>query len=181
MDQTDHAGTENSATGSVKRRLPRFVLLLGVLAIVSVGLALLQMKPSAPEKVYTIGIMRYLKALEKVEEGFYRGMENLGYIEGKNVKYIITEYGESPQVMQGIAQQLIDQDVDLIMAIPNVAATGAKQATESAGRTDIPVVFTNANKPDATGLIGNYKSSGNNLTGVAVNFVEITAKKLEFL
>jgi len=83
--------------------------------------------------------------------------------------------------MPELAQGLIDQNVDLIVAITNVAATGAKVATEKAGRTDIPIVFAHANKPDATGLINSFKSSGNNLTGVAIDFTEVTAKKLEFL
>lgn len=137
-------------------------------------------KPVA-EKPKVIGILRYVQQLDNVEKGFYQGMEKLGYAEGKNVHYIITPYGESPAKMQGLAQGLIDQHVDLIMAITNVAATGAKQATKESARTDIPIVFSHASSPDATGLIESFKSSGNNLTGVAVDFVEITAKKLDFL
>lgn len=166
-------------------RKHRYWIPVSILALVGI-LVIVQMifspkKPAQPERVYTIGVMRYLKALEKIEEGFYQGMQNLGYVEGKNVRYIITPYGDSPAQMQGIAQGLIDQNVDLIMAITNVAATGAKKATEASGRTDIPIIFANANKPDATGLIQSFRSSGNNLTGVAVDFVQITGKKLEFL
>lgn len=119
--------------------------------------------------------------MENVEQGFYKGMEALGYKEGKNVHYIVTPYGESPAKMQGLAQSLIDQKVDLIMAVTNVAATGAKKATEVSNRTDLPIVFSHASSPDATGLIKSFKSSGNNLTGVAIDFTEITGKKLEFL
>jgi len=132
-------------------------------------------------KVVTIGVLRYAEGLEQVENGFYQGMENLGYKDGENVRYIVTPYGESPDKMQALAQELVDQDVDLIVAVTNVAASGAKKAAEASGRTDIPIVFSHANTPDATGLVKSFISSGNNLTGVAVNFVELTAKKLEFL
>ena len=127
-----------------------------------------------------IGVLRYIAQLEKVEEGFYLGMEELGYKDGENVTYIVTPYGNSPEKMEGLAQDLLAQNVDLIVAITNVGATGAKQAIAKSSRPDLPVVFSHASSPDVTGLVKSFKSSGNNLTGVAVNFVEVTAKKLEF-
>mgnify|MGYP001605070076 CR=1 FL=1 len=139
-------------------------------------------KPSmVPGKVYTIGMLRYIPQTSKVEDGLYTGMKELGYEEGKNIRYIISPYGESPEKMQPLAQSLIDQNVDLIFAITSVAAGGAKKATEESGRTDIPVVFTHSNQPDKQGHIKSFQSSGNNLTGVAINFEEVTDKKLDFL
>lgn len=132
-------------------------------------------------KTYTIGVLRYIPQTSKVEDGFYAGMKELGYEDGKNVKYIISPYGESPDKMQFLAQSLIDQKADLIVAITSVAAGGAKKATEISGRTNIPVVFTHSNQPDKQGHIQSFQSSGNNLTGVAINFEEVTNKKLEFL
>lgn len=134
-----------------------------------------------PGKAYTIGVLRYIPQTSKVEDGFYARMKDLGYEDGKNVKYIITPYGESPAKMQSLAQSLIDQKADLIVAITSVAAGGAKKATEASGRIDIPIVFTHSNQPDKQGHIKSFQSSGNNLTGVAINFEEVTNKKLEFL
>ncbi len=161
----------------------RWSILVGlcILAIVLVFFGLKKAPEPVPVKVYTVGVLLYIPQLEKVEQGFYEGMEKLGYKDGQNVRYIITSYGENPDKMQGLAQGLIDQKVDLIVAITNVAATGAKKSSEASGRTDLPIVFSHANQPDATGLVNSFQSSGNNLTGVAVNFSEVTEKKLEFL
>ena len=139
--------------------------------------------PSKPvaKKSIVIGVLRYIQQTEKVERGFYKGMEELGFTEGVNIHYVATPYGESPEKMQALAQTLIDQQVDLIVAITSVAAGGAKKATEASGRTDIPVVFTHSNQPDKQGHIQGFQSSGNNLTGVAINYEEVTEKKLEFL
>ncbi len=165
-------------TKNVKILIGIGVIVLGVVIVVLMrgGLS----TPVTPPKVYTVGVMHYIKSIEKVDQGFYKGMENLGYSEGKNVHYIITPFASDAE-MESIAQGLIAQKVDLIVAITNVAATGAKKATEKAGRTDIPIVFSHANVPDATGLIKSFKSSGNNLTGIAVNLPEVTEKRIQFL
>lgn len=163
-------------------RKPYFVgiiaLIIGILAIILILPGIWKTKP---DEIHTIGVLRYIKQVDKVEQGLYQGMEKLGYKVGQNVRYIVTPYGESPEKMQGLAQELIDQNVDLIVAITSVAGGGAKKATEASGRTDIPIVFSHSNQPDLQGHIKNFQSSGNNLTGVAVNFEEVTEKKLEFL
>ena len=161
------------------------IIKIVIVAVVAAGVGLFLYKFGLPKLVTTkpkvIGILRYIQQTEKVERGFYRGMEELGYSEGTNVRYIATPYGESPDKMQALAETLIDQQVDLIVAITSVAAGGAKKATESSGRTDIPVVFTHSNQPDKQGHIQSFQSSGNNLTGVAINYEDVTEKKLEFL
>ena len=179
MTDTSHTKMKTTLyrnTGFLRLRF--YFISVVILAVIAVSLGLWWTNKS---KMSTIGVLRYIEELEQVEKGFYQGMENLGYKDGENVRYIVTPYGESPEKMQVLAQGLIDQDVDLIIAITNVAASGAKKATEASGRTDIPIVFSYANTPDATGLVKSFASSGSNVTGIAVNLVELTAKKLEFL
>ena len=162
----------------------RYVLpVVGLIVLLAAALTFGSvLEKKQPQKIYTIGVMLYIPQLhDNVKKGFFQGMEKMGHKDGESVRYIVTPYGETPEKMQGIAQGLVDQNVDLIVAVTNVAATGAKQATEASGRTNLPIVFSHANTPDATGLIKSFQSSGNNLTGVAVDFVEVTEKKLEFL
>lgn len=170
-------------TSKLHKNLIPIGLLFVIFAIVLIFLGMQQRGKEniVPSKTYTIGILRYIKQVDKVEEGFYQGMKDLGYIEGQNVHYVVTPYGESPAKMQGLAQGLIDQNVDLIVAITSVAAGGAKKATEASNRTDLPIVFTHSNQPDKQGHIQSFQSSGNNLTGVAINYEVVTEKKLEFL
>lgn len=151
-----------------------------IFIVLTVILAFWWIEKKDTERVYTIGVLRYITQTSKVEDGFYKGMDKLGYKDGKNVRYIVTPYGESPEKMQELAQILIDQGAELIVAITSVAASGAKKATEVSSKTNIPIVFTHSNQPDKQGHIKNFQSSGNNLTGVAINFEEVTEKKLEF-
>ena len=187
MVQSDGFDTKikpNSPIDTEQPKRPHLIgvgIFIAVVSIVAVVLVFMQFRsPIGSGKTYTIGVTRYVQQLSAVEDGFFKGMENLGYKEGKNVRYIITPYTATDGA-RAVAQGLIDQNVDMIVAVTNVSATGAKKATEASGRTDIPIVFTHASSPDATGLIKSFKSSGNHLTGVAINLYEVTEKKLEFL
>ena len=128
-----------------------------------------------------IGVIRYVRQISAVEDGFYKKMEELGYIEGDTVEYVIAPFADSPAEVPDLAKDVIGQDVDLIYANTDVAARGTQQALKEMGREDIPMVFTHANAADETGLVSNLQSTGENYTGVVVDFVEMTEKKLEFL
>ena len=128
-----------------------------------------------PQKV---GIIRRLTILDPVVAGFKNGMKKLGYIEGKNIVYDIqraTE-GQADKLRQ-IAQDYVQQDVDLIYAVDGVTARIALNETERTGKTYIPIVFAYAENPLETALAISFRSSGNNVTGVAVNLRGVTEKK----
>ncbi len=137
-------------------------------------------KTSEPVKAYNIGIIRYLKIYDPEVDGFKQELEQLGYKEGLNVTYHRIDVDKVPDVNVA-AKELIQKNVNLIYAVTTVAAKGALDETVAANRTDIPIVFAQGNLVDRAGVIKSFKSSGNNTTGVAVDFVGLTAKKLEFL
>ena len=136
-------------------------------------------KEPAP-KVYNIGIIRYLKIYDPIVDGFKEGMAQAGYKEGINVvyhRYDVDKVGD----VNVAAKELIQKNIDLIFAVTTVAGVGALKETELAKRTDIPIVFTQGNLAQRAGLVKSFESSGNNATGVAIDFVGLTAKKLELL
>lgn len=132
------------------------------------------------QKVYQIGIVRYLKIYDPEVDGFKEGMEQAGYKEGINViyhRYDVDKVGD----VNVAAKELIQKNVDLVFAVTTVAAKGVLDETVAANRTDIPIIFAQGNLAVRAGLVKSLESSGNNATGVAVDFVQLTAKKLEFL
>lgn len=131
-------------------------------------------------KTYKIGIIRYLKIYDPEVDGFKEGMAQIGYKEGANTSYYRYNVDKVEDVNIA-AKELIQKNVDLIFAVTTVAAVGALKETEAAKRTDIPIVFVQGNLAQRAGLIKSFRSSGNNTTGIAVDFVSLTAKKLEFL
>lgn len=141
-----------------------------------------RLRPELAVSVKRIGVIQYVAESDPSFEGLKKGMADLGYAEGG--RDIVYEYqladGDQRKVSE-IAESFVDQSVDLIYAITFPSAKAAFEATRAAGRSDIPVVFAQANNPVEGGIVQSYKSSGNNLTGVAGNLVSLTPKKLEIL
>ena len=137
---------------------------------------------SASAEMKTIGIP-YVPQQNDAIIGFKQGMERLGYVEGKNVKYIMYKVIVGPTTFEELKagiEQMVDQHVDLILATLEHAAKMALETTRERG-DDTPVVFlTRFYDPVEYGLIESYRSSGNNLTGIATNMLEIIERNLEF-
>src|SRR5262245_41043385 len=112
-----------------------------------------------------------------VVEAFRQGLRELGWVEGQN---IVIEYrfaaGQFDR-LPGLARELVRLQVELIVAVPPVAAVAAKKATET-----IPIVMINAANPDRLGLVESLARPGGNVTGVAYSVgVETIGKGLELL
>jgi putative ABC transport system substrate-binding protein len=108
---------------------------------------------------------------------FRQAMRELGYVEGKNVaiEYRSAEgrYERFPE----IAGELVRMHVSVIVAddgTPSVIA--ARNATRT-----IPIVFTVINDPVASGIVKTLGHPGTNVTGLALQSPETTAKRLQIL
>lgn len=142
-----------------------------------------RVRPQVPAGLpKTIGIIRHLKALDPVVNGFQQGMIDLGYIQGKNLVYDIKlAPEEKPETLSQIVKNYVQGEVDLIYAADTTVARAALEETEKTGKTYIPIVFAYAENPVEAGLVQSFLSSGNNTTGVAADITGLTEKKLGFL
>lgn len=97
-----------------------------------------------------------------------QALRELGWIEGQTV---LTEYRFSefqPDRLPGLAAELVELDVDLIITVLPRAAHAAKQATGT-----IPIVMVQgAADPVAEGLVPNLARPGGNLTGFGTGGAE---------
>src|SRR3989344_4775954 len=136
-----------------------------------------------PERVYpiTIGIIQWIKPIDAAVDGFKEEMTKLGYTEGDKVVYTYTLVNADAKKSREVADQYVDDNVDLIYAITSQPAIAALASTKEKGRTDIPIIFAHADQPIGDQIVASYKSSGNNATGVAADIPGLTPKKLEFL
>jgi putative tryptophan/tyrosine transport system substrate-binding protein len=101
----------------------------------------------------------------------------MGFVEGRNV---IIEYRWAEghfDRMPAMAADLVGRKVAVILVGGSIAGV---RAALGATRT-IPIVFTTASDPVATGLVASLNRPGGNATGVTVIAVALGPKKVELL
>jgi putative ABC transport system substrate-binding protein len=107
---------------------------------------------------------------------FRKGMSETGYVVGKNVsmEYRFARY--QTDVLLNSATDLVRRGVTVIFANGTPSIAAAKAAT-----TTIPIVFITGADPVQFGFVASFNRPGGNLTGVAYQSAETTAKRLALL
>jgi putative tryptophan/tyrosine transport system substrate-binding protein len=132
-----------------------------------------------PAAMPVIGSLYGVSAAEWAEPmtGFRRGLSESGFVEGRNVT-IEYRWAEGQfDRMPAMAADLVSRKVAVILVGGNLDGV---RATMSATQT-IPIVFTTASDPVATGLVASLNRPGSNATGVTVFAGELGPKRLELL
>lgn len=145
-------------------------------AAIVIGLLLSGCGAPAP-KVYHIGIISSNKTFDLVQNGFKAKMAELGYIENKNVTYIVETANPDQADRDAHAKKLVDAKVDLIFAAGTPDTQAAQTATKG---TTIPVVFAYG-QIEGTNLVASVREPGGNMTGVRYPGPEMIARRVEVL
>ncbi len=104
------------------------------------------------------------------------GLRDLGYIDGQNISFE-RRFGESnPDRLRQAAVELVERQVDVIVAQSTTAARPAKQATSV-----IPIVAIGMADPVEDELIASLARPGGNVTGTTFLGPELVAKRLQLL
>jgi putative ABC transport system substrate-binding protein len=107
--------------------------------------------------------------------GFLHGLNETGYVEGKNVTVYYEWARGQYDRLQVMAAHLVYRKVAVI-AVNTPAAPVAKAAT-----TEIPIVFVSTGDPVMVGLVTSFNRPGGNVTGVGLLGLELEGKRLGLL
>lgn len=107
---------------------------------------------------------------------FLRGLEDLGYVEGRNIVFEKRAALGRLERLPDLAAELVRANVDVIVAPPMPAALAAVKATPT-----IPVVFMMVSDPVGAGLATSLSRPGGNATGLSNQSEDVAGKMIELL
>jgi len=129
-------------------------------------------------KLPTIGILGATTALFQGQQiaAFIRRLRELGWIEGRTVAIEYRWAEGRDERYAEIASEFVRLKVDVIVTWGTAPVVAAKRATAV-----IPIVFTTAGDPVATGLVASLARPGGNVTGLSNQARDLAGKRLELL
>jgi putative tryptophan/tyrosine transport system substrate-binding protein len=131
-------------------------------------------------KVWRIGTLHTSPASDEADRvaALQQGLAELGYVGGRNVRFVNRNAGTQMSRLPELATELIHAGVDVIVTSTNPTTLAAKKAT-----TTIPIIMTVGVDPVAAGLVASLARPGANVTGLTfdVDANQLAAKRLEIL
>ena len=112
------------------------------------------------DETVKIGIIQLVEheALDETRNGFTQGLKELGF----NGKIVYKNAGDDLATCSLIANQLVSENCDLILAIATPAAQAAAAAT-----SEIPILVTPITNPEDAGLVKSNENPQTNVTGTS--------------
>jgi putative ABC transport system substrate-binding protein len=166
------AGNRHEATGNSKRvKVFGFALCALLFAIGSpVG-------AQQATKIPRIGIV----SGNRDEPGlrtkiFGQALQELGYIEGKNIRFDYRYTEGNRDRVPGIVAELVSLRVDVLFSTQAIVVRAAKQATKT-----VPIVMAITPDPVVAGLVDSLARPGGNITGLTSLARDLSGKRLELL
>jgi putative ABC transport system substrate-binding protein len=132
-----------------------------------------------PERMRRIGVL--MGVADDAEgqarvKALQQGLQELGWIEGRNVRIDYRWTGGDATRIRTYAVELVKLSPDVIVAHTPPVIAAMRQASNS-----IPIVFAGVIDPEAHGFIDNLARPGGNLTGTSNIEFSLVGKMLEML
>jgi putative tryptophan/tyrosine transport system substrate-binding protein len=125
-------------------------------------------------KVARIGVLYIGLADEQsFKTEFREGLRELGYVEGQNIAFDFRSAEGKLDRLPRLAADLVQLNVDVIVALYVPSALAAKQATR-----EIPIVIVAAD-PVEVGIVSSLARPGGNITGVSLMSAVFVGKCVE--
>jgi ABC-type uncharacterized transport system substrate-binding protein len=109
-------------------------------------------------------------------EAFRQGLKEYGWVEGQNISFEYRFAEGKEDTLPGIAAELVQSRLDVIVAEGTAAIRAAKTVTQT-----IPIVMATSSDPVGTGLVASLNRPGGNITGRSLQTAELSGKRLQLL
>jgi putative ABC transport system substrate-binding protein len=133
-----------------------------------------------PAKLRRIGVLMPLSANDPVAQqvftAFRQTLERLGWSEGKTIEIEARYSDGKPERLPGLAAQLVQSDIDVLVAWAAQAIEAARAATST-----IPIVMAGVGDALGAGYITSLARPGGNITGLTLAATEQSPKRLQLL
>jgi putative ABC transport system substrate-binding protein len=150
--------------------------------IVALGASVLaapfRIRAQQVKKSVVVGILATEDQLsaQTVVAAFKQGLQELGYVEGKNLTLQLRFADGKLERVPGFATELVNLKVDVIVSAGTVTTIALQKATST-----IPIVMANTLDPVGNGLVKTLARPGGNITGLSSLGGDIGGKHLEML
>jgi putative tryptophan/tyrosine transport system substrate-binding protein len=133
--------------------------------------------PSHAARIPQIGFLSLISAeSDSRVPSFIQGLKDLGYVEGRSIHIEWRSAEGSAARLPGLAKELVQRKVDVIVAIQPQAVNAARTATK-----EIPIVFAAAQDPVGMGLANTLSRPGGNVTGTSAMTTDVLPKQLQLV
>jgi putative ABC transport system substrate-binding protein len=169
--------TLTSSEATRRKNISCWSIAVGILATLLAASFTRAATAQQPTKIPRIGIVRGdADAPAPSIKLFQQALQDLGYVEGKNIRleYRYTE-GHRDRIPAIIAE-LINLKVDVLFSTQAIVIRAAKQATKT-----IPIVMAVTTDPVTAGFVDSLARPGGNITGLTRLTRELSGKRLELL
>jgi putative ABC transport system substrate-binding protein len=162
-----------------RRRGRRASALTALIATTVLGLASPAVgRAQTTPRVFKVGFLgNGTAAVNKPSQDALRaGLRDLGYVEGTNL-VIESRYAD------GNVERLPGLSRELVNTRPDVLVTAGPQALRALGEatSTLPIVSAAISDPVEEGLVASLARPGGNITGMAFENLDLTAKRLQLL
>lgn len=183
VDQTEHArdlrmkilflevglpllilGVASAIIAWRSRRIAVIIVSGSLIVVVVVGGILSVMYSGSEPEQILVGVSKWVQDGNEQYDlnirGFKDALEQAGYIEGENVRYIEASAQADVTRQKQIAGDFLEQNVDLVYSLTTPGTQIIKETISNR-----PVIFSIVTYPQQAGLISSLQNSGNNLVG----------------
>ena len=127
-------------------------------------------------RIARIGFLAAGSPSPRVQQQFLRGMRELGLVEGRDFAVDWRFAEGSYERLQGLAAELVQLKVDVIVAVTTLCVQAAHHATRTT-----PIVMVGVPDPIGEGFATSLSRPGGNITGLSNIVTEVSSKHLELL